>query len=104
MKANPGHFGGIHIRKHELGLTLAGAAFCWGQNDFGMLGRAGGSSQTPVRVSGNLVFEALSVDPTGFHACGLTAAHQVYCWGNNTHGQLGDGTLTNRSTPVAVGQ
>ena len=38
-----------------------------------------GDSQTPVRVSGNLVFEALSVDPMGFHACGLTAAHQVYC-------------------------
>ena len=48
------------------------------------------------------VFEALSVDPSGFHACGLTAAHQVYCWGNNGQGQLGDGTLTNRSTPVAV--
>lgn len=87
---------------HSCGLTLAGAVFCWGQNDFGMLGRTGGSSQTPVRVSGNLEFETLSVDPSGFHACGLTAAHQVYCWGINSQGQLGDGTLTNRSTPVAV--
>lgn len=69
-----------------------------------MLGRVGESSQTPVRVSGNLLFEALSVDPMGFHACGLTAAHQVYCWGNNSQGQLGDGTHTNRSTPVPVMQ
>jgi len=55
-----------------------------------------------MRVSGNLVFEALTVDPSGLHACGLTAAHRVYCWGNNSYGQLGDGTLSNRSTPVAV--
>jgi alpha-tubulin suppressor-like RCC1 family protein len=37
-------------------------------------------------------------------ACGLTAAHQAYCWGNNTSGQLGDGSHTPRSTPVPVRQ
>jgi len=86
------------------GLTLAGVAFCWGSNDRGQLGRVGSSSVTPVRVAGNLVFEGISVTAAGHHTCGLTAVHQVYCWGQNGSGQLGDGTHTNRSTPVAVVQ
>ena len=89
---------------HTCGLTLAGVAFCWGSNDLGQLGRVGSFSRTPVRVAGNLVFEGISVAAAGFHTCGVTAAHQVYCWGDNGSGQLGDGTRTTRSTPVPVVQ
>src|SRR5262245_24158469 len=32
----------------------------------------------------------------------LSTTGKVYAWGANDHGQLGDGTLTNRSTPVLV--
>jgi alpha-tubulin suppressor-like RCC1 family protein len=34
--------------------------------------------------------------------CGLTEQHQAFCWGSNDLGQLGDGTVTQRLTPVAV--
>ena len=48
-----------------------------------------------------LAFEQISAGLA--HTCGLTEAGDVYCWGLNTDGQLGDGSTTGASTPVKVG-
>lgn len=42
-----------------------------------------------------------AVDAGALHTCGI-AHGRAYCWGVNADGQLGDGSFTNRSTPVAV--
>jgi hypothetical protein len=36
------------------------------------------------------------------HTCGVTTDDRAYCWGSNARGQLGDGTTTGRTRPVAV--
>ena len=38
----------------------------------------------------------------GSFTCALTTAHAVKCWGNNSFGQVGDGTFTGRTSPVPV--
>jgi len=43
-----------------------------------------------------------SLTASNKHTCGLTAAGAAYCWGVNSLGGLGDGTGTDRTTPVAV--
>ncbi|HEX7918339.1 MAG TPA: hypothetical protein VF454_03000, partial [Gemmatimonadales bacterium] len=86
---------------HACALLTSGAAYCWGSNSAGQLGRAGASSATPVAVAGGFVFSTLSAGAE--HTCGLElGTGAVGCWGANYAGQLGDGTTTDRDHPVAV--
>lgn len=87
---------------NSCGLTTGGAAYCWGQNQYGQLGDGSANplSTTPVPVSGGLTFTAISAG--SYHNCGLTAGGAMYCWGLNRFGQLGDGTTIDRNTPVLV--
>jgi alpha-tubulin suppressor-like RCC1 family protein len=88
---------------HTCGVTTGDRAYCWGHNAFGQLGDGTTTKRlTPVAVSGGLNFKP-GVSTGYSHTCGVTTGGEAYCWGfNASGGQLGDGTTTNRSTPVAV--
>jgi alpha-tubulin suppressor-like RCC1 family protein len=84
------------------GVTATGAAYCWGNNEFGQLGNGSDKdSDTPVPVSGRLNFKSVSA-AVGGHACGITTTGAAYCWGLNESGQLGNGTKKNSNVPAAV--
>lgn len=91
---------------HACALTLIGAAYCWGSNASGQLGDGTTTDRlAPTPVIGGLTFMALAAagdqGPNG-HTCALTTASVPYCWGNNSAGQLGDGTTIRRLHPSPV--
>ena len=76
---------------HACGITTAGAAYCWGQDQFGELGRgtAGASSNVPAPVASALTFTAIGVG--SLHSCAIATGGTAYCWGYDQDGQLGRG-------------
>jgi alpha-tubulin suppressor-like RCC1 family protein len=89
---------------HSCAETGDTSLWCWGQNASGELGNGAASgpvaSPSPVVIKPS-AWRALSL---GFsHACAVDAAGQLWCWGANNVGQLGDGTNAAHATPELVG-
>lgn len=87
---------------HTCAVTSTGAAKCWGRNDWGQLGDGSKTERhEPVDVLG-LTSGVEAIAGSNWHSCALVAGGKAKCWGRNSLGQLGDGTTTNRPTPVDV--
>jgi alpha-tubulin suppressor-like RCC1 family protein len=88
-------------------VVASAKAYCWGDNGSGQLGDNSTTTRTsPVAVVASGVLNGKTVQDVRVglrHSC-ARANSGVYCWGNNSAGQVGDGTTTNRSSPVAVSQ
>ena len=88
-------------------LSSAGLVYCWGYNGRGELGDDSGSnSSVPVAVTtaGTPMDGRTIVQVTvGYYfVCAVDSAGLVYCWGGDCYGNLGNGSTSNSSVPVAV--
>ena len=97
--------------KHSCALHQDGTISCWGDNTSGQLGNGlsgpntySPDSATPVKVAG--ITDAATINAGGNlnrgHSCALHQDGTISCWGDNTYGQLGNGSEDNFSKPAKV--
>ncbi len=90
------------------GITTSNDAYCWGQNPQGQAGVGDTNPRyypTQISMGANTSGKWTEVDIFSYSSCGLgygATVGKLYCWGQNPQGNLGDGTTTNRYTPVQV--
>lgn len=81
-----------------------GRLYCWGSDWTGAVGDGGVAKDrsAPREVAGGATdWVGVSVSWSG--ACGRRASGRLYCWGNDSDGQVGDGgTNTDQQAPVRV--
>ncbi|MCD1275797.1 MAG: hypothetical protein LP071_02330 [Candidatus Nanogingivalaceae bacterium] len=91
---------------HTCAIASDDKVYCWGDNGNGQLGNGSTTqSNVPVAVSttGALAGKTIKRIATGSdHACAVTTDNQVYCWGRNSNGELGNGSTADSNVPVAV--
>ncbi len=87
---------------HACAVLSDGDVWCWGRNPDGRLGDGTTEDRgEPVAVQG-LAAHAVQVACGLSHTCALDAGGDVWCWGANSRGQLGDGTTRRHLTAVRV--
>lgn len=92
---------------HVCAIASDAKTYCWGINEDGQLGSYLFSHSSPIPLAlysnGALGGSSLkSVSAGHDFTCGISAEDRLFCWGENSHGQLGNNSIVNSSTPVAV--
>lgn len=87
---------------HYLALNRSGQVWAWGSNTSGQLGVGSteGRIDTPKMING--LSDIISIAAGYSHSLAVEHSGQVYAWGSNGNGQLGNDTTTNSNTPQAV--
>ncbi len=79
-----------------------GGVLCWGENRSGQLGDGSHVIRTTPIPAIGLEANATAIAASWNHTCALAQFGVAKCWGENATGQLGDGTLIERTTPTEV--
>ena len=88
---------------HVCGVAQAGQGWCWGFNGDGQAGPTLVANYGPNRPSAAGSPHVLSQVSVGErHSCAITTSGQAVCWGDNTSGQLGNGTTAASVAPVVL--
>lgn len=100
---------GVTAKEISAGETFAmalgsdGNVYAWGQNNYGQLGDSSTANDSiPVLVKMPTGITAKKIFAAPFFAFAIGSDGNIYAWGSNSAGNLGDSTKTNSSVPMMV--
>ena len=89
---------------HTLAVGSDGHIYAWGDNSKGELGNGTlTNADTPVRITDNAAIQGktfIAVSAGTTFSMALASDGTVYTWGNNSRGELGNGSTTDSAEPV----
>jgi alpha-tubulin suppressor-like RCC1 family protein len=91
--------------RHSCSLLTDGTIRCWGYNYSGQLGNQGVvrvGDDTNLSVEVTSLPDATQIGCGGDHCCAVVEDGDVYCWGANSFGQLGNGHVLSSDTGLIV--
>ena len=95
-------------QRHTCGIRNNGELFCWGSNSVGQLGNGtNGSSNDPQDANQDKPFTVgtnsdwVNISLGTSHTCGFRDS-QLFCWGSNVDGKLGNATTSRENIPTLV--
>ncbi len=92
--------------EHTCVIDAAQTVSCWGRGSEGQLGdgaQVDSASAVQVRIdSEQLLTDIVDIDVGMFHSCALDGADQVWCWGEGSNGELGDGSSVDSGYATSV--
>lgn len=91
---------------HVCATTSDGDAYCWGSDNHGRLGNGDaldGVQYAPSRVAAPADVDFVQIAAGATHSCAVTSTGDIYCWGDNDNGGLGNAESGGyRTAPVQV--
>ncbi|WII70528.1 hypothetical protein QJS83_08665 [Bdellovibrio sp. 22V] len=89
---------------HACAITTAGILKCWGSNAHAALGDGTTTNSTLPKVIDSVTYTKIAVGAAflGGYSCGITTSNELKCWGYNGQKNLGDGTTTQRTSPIVI--
>ena len=89
-------------REHTCAILDDDSLKCWGDNEYGQLGKGTSTRQIATTVDLGNMRTAKSIITEKSHTCSILDDDSLKCWGYNGSGRLGDGTTTDRHSPTSV--
>ncbi len=88
---------------HSAAIKKDGSLWMWGRNRYGQLGDGLSTTNVdiPIQVETGKDWKYVSLG--AYHTLAIKANGSLWGWGRNIEGQLGDGTIIQRTTPIQIG-
>ncbi|MGI6393503.1 MAG: RCC1 domain-containing protein [bacterium] len=90
---------------HTCGILHNGELYCWGDNEWSQIGDGTNEDRPfPVRILAQEDIKFVKISTRYEHTCAINSTGELFCWGKNDLGALGDGTEVDRKHPVKIGE